>query len=370
MKKILLLSIFILTAFCVKATELNYQWKSGAAYHFKAKVLDDVSTSMMGMEMKEQFTTTTDFVLHIQNVDANGTANAILYLVSFNVVDSKGNLFASLSDIPKKAIKSDVSVDKKGNFTFLKKIYMVTTASSNVLVYGKADGNSVSAGGQAGNLKVDAYAEFDPKTGKIKAGYNVQEIENTTSVTVKLSEDTDMIDVLPYDFLELLALPEGNVALNDEVTATAGMYKMTVKVNELANGIAGLNHTMATDKSADMFGGGASGKSGDGSSMFDMNMDTDFENADDMDMDMDMDFSDDMDMDMDLGMGGFGMTGEEQGAMEMSKSMSPDMTCNITSKFNYSIGMFNSVKGTVSTNINTMGMKMQVDSKLEMVLVK
>ena len=56
-------------------------------------------------------------------------------------------------------------INMPGKFTFLKKVYMITSASSNVLVYGKADANSVSAGGQAGNLKVDAYAEFDPKTG-------------------------------------------------------------------------------------------------------------------------------------------------------------------------------------------------------------
>ena len=368
MKKLLLLPLILLFAFIANATELNYNWSTGAAYHFSAKVTDDVNTTMMGMTMADQFKTTTDFVLHIQSVDASGTATAILYLVSFKVVDSKGNILASLNDIPQKAIKSDVTVDKKGNFTFLKKIYMITSASSNVLVYGKADQNSVSAGGQAGNMKVDAYAEFDPKTGTLKAGYSVKEIKNTTEVSVKLTEETDMVDVLPYDFLELLALPDGNVNLNDEVIAQAGMYKMKVKVVDLANNIATMNHTMSTDKSADMFDGSASGTNGDGSSMFDMNMDTDFEDGgEDMDMDFD---SMGMGMNMGTGMGDTGMTSEDQAAMGMSKGMAPDMTCDVTSKFDYSKGMFDKVYGTVNTKINTMGVKITVDSRLEMVLMK
>jgi len=231
----------------------------------------------------------------------------------------------------------------------------------------------------------------------LKAGYNVQEIENTTTVEVKMTEETDMIDVLPYDFLELLALPEGDVNLNDEVTADAGIYQMIVKVNGMDNGIASLHHTMSTDKSKDMFDGGASGTSGDGTSMFDMNMDTHLEDGNtsndgdfdinmngtemdfdsDMDMDMDMDMDADFDSDMDTGfgadmdMGGFGdMPGSDAEAISMQKSMSPDMACDVTSKFDYANGMFEKVYGTVTTNINTMGMKMNVVSKLEMVLNK
>ncbi len=376
MKKRLLSAILALTVLTSFATELNYQWKSGAGYHFTAVVNDDVSTSMMGMEMKEQFRTTTDFVLYVNSVASDGTASGILYLVNFSIVDSKGNVMASLDDIPQKALQSDVKVDKKGNFTFLKKIYLITSGTSNVLAYGKADENSVAVGGQTGNMKVDAYAEFDPKTGSLKAGYSVKEIKNTSTVEVKVTEETDMIDVLPYDFLELLALPEGDVNLNDEVVADAGIYQMVVKVNSMDNGVASLHHTMKTDKSKDMFDGGASGTSGDGSSMFDMGMDTNLEDDDmsndgdfDMDMDSDMDMDADMDM-MGMDMGGFGMPNSDAEAIGMSKDMAPDMSCDVTSKFNYQEGMFNKVFGTVTTNINTMGMKMQVVSKLEMVLNK
>ncbi|MCB9187665.1 MAG: hypothetical protein H6600_07890 [Flavobacteriales bacterium] len=386
MKKLLLSALIVLSSLSTFATDLNYQWKSGASYHFTAVVNDDVSTSMMGMEMKEQFKTTTDFVLYINNVATDGKATGMLYLVSFNVVDSKGNSLASLKDLPQKALQSEIQVDKKGNFTFLKKIYLITSASSNVLAYGNADANSVSVGGQAGNMKVDAYAEFDPKTGSLKTGYSMKEIKNTTTVEVKMTEETDMVDILPYDFLQLLALPEGDINLNDEIKVDAGIYQMIVKVNGMDNGIASLNHTMSTDKSKDMFDAGASGKSGDGSSMFNMGMDTNLEdedtsNDDDFGMDMDMNGMD-MDMDMDMGaggndmgmggmdMGGFGMPGSDAEAIGMSKSMSPDMTCDVTSKFNYNKGMFDKVFGTVTTDMNTMGVKMHVVSKMEMVLNK
>ncbi|CAG5083132.1 hypothetical protein [Parvicella tangerina] len=390
MKRLLLSAMVALTALSSFATELSYKWKSGAAYHFTAVVNDDVSTSMMGMEMKEQFKTTTDFVLYINSVASDGKATGMLYLVNFSVIDSKGNALASLNDLPQKALQSEVTVDAKGKFTFLKKIYLITSGSSNVLAYGSADANSVSAGGQAGNMKVDAYAEFDPKTGSLKAGYSVKEIKNTSTVEVKVTEETDMIDVLPYDFLELLALPEGDVNLNDEVKVGAGMYETVVKVNDMSAGVASLHHTMSTDKSKDMFDGSASGTSGDGSSSFGMGMDTQFEDGDsdndgdfDMDMntdmegmDMDMqDFDDEMSTGDDMGMGGmdmggFGMPGSDAEAIGASKSMAPDMGCDVTSKFDYQNGMFDKVYGTVTTNMNTMGMKMNVVSKLEMVLNK
>lgn len=380
MKKFILSFTLAVMTMATFATELNYQWKTGASYHFTATVNDDISTSMMGMEMKEKFKTTTDFVLYINNVQSNGTANGILYLINYKIEDSKGTVYASLKDLPQKALKSDVSVDKKGNFTFVKKLYLITSGSTNVLAYGNADENSVSVGGQAGNMKVDAYAEFDPKTGTLKAGYSVKEIKNTSAVEVKVTEETDMIDVLPYDFLSLLALPEGNINLNDEVSVNAGMYQIVVHVNSMSNGVASLHQTMTTDKSKDMFDAGASGKSGDGTQSFDMNMDTNLEDNDssndgDFGMGMDMDMGG-MDMNMDMSgtdMMGGGMTGmssDEQAAMSASKSMSPDMTGDVTSKFDYSNGMFESVSGTIITEMNAMGVKIKSVSTLQLVLNK
>ncbi len=381
MKKIGLSCLYALLTCFTFATELKYQWTAGQAYHFSAEVEDDVNTSMMGMNVKEKFTTQTDFYLSIHSVDEKGTAQGFLYLINYVVQDSKGHVLASLSDIPREAISGDVQVDAKGNFTFLKKVYLISSASGNVLAYGKADENSVSVGGQAGNMKVDAYAEFDPATGRLKAGYKVQEIKTTTEVEVKVTEETDMVDVFPYDFLELLVLPEGDIQVNDEIEATTGMYKMKVKVESMENSVAVLHHSLSTDKNADMFDGGVKGKTDNGKTTFDMSMDTDLENDDfDSDMDFDsegMDFDMDMDMDMDMDsdmndmmdMSGFGgMDKEDKADMETAKAMSPDMTCGISSYFDYGRGMFKIVAGTVTTKVNMMGMNMTVVSRLKMKL--
>jgi hypothetical protein len=326
---------------------------------------------MMGMSMREEFNTVSDFVLQINSVDQNGTASGILYLINFKVKTASGTTLATLSDIPKEAIQSEVTVDRKGVFTFPRKVYLIAGTNSNILAYGNADENSASVGGKAGNMKVDAYAEFDPNTGQLKSGYSVKTIKNTTEVSVKVDEETQMIDVLPYAFLELLILPEGDVQVNDKVTMQAGIYNTEVNVRSMQNNIATINHKISTNKAQDMFDGNATGTRGDGSSMFNMGMDVevveeedDFDNMDDFD-DMEGMNMDNMATDMTIP-----MSQEDQMAMDMSKGMAPDMNGDITSEFNYTQGMFKEVKGLITTRINTMGMKMETTTRLTMVLNK
>jgi hypothetical protein len=335
--------IVILTSFLVIlstsfATELNYKWKANSFYAFNSVVTDNITTSVMGMNVSEKYTTTVDFVLFIQSVDANGLATGRLYLTNFSVKDSKGLAVASLVNVPKDAVKSDITVDKKGNFTFAKKVTLVTTPTSNVLVYANATENSASAGIQTEGEKVDAYAEFDPKTGKLKTGYTVQTLKTTKKVTVKENEQSDELDVFPYDFLQMLVMPEGEIAANNHYNAKAGMYTVDVLVKSMTNGIATIGETISTDKSADMFEGGASGETEEGS----FNMGT-FGGTSQMDL-----------------------TTEDQEAIGMSKSMSPDMDGVLTTTFDYTNGMFVGVSGTINTNIDMMGMKMTVKSVLTM----
>ena len=373
----LLLAFLIIASFGAQATELNYNWTKGAYYHFTATSNDQVSTSMMGMSMREEFNTVSDFVLQINSVDQNGTASGILYLINFKVKTASGTTLATLSDIPKEAIQSEVTVDRKGVFTFPRKVYLIAGTNSNILAYGNADENSASVGGQAGNMKVDAYAEFDPNTGQLKSGYSVKTMKNTTEVSVKVDEETQMIDVLPYAFLELLILPEGDVQVNDHVTMQAGIYNTEVNVRSMQNNIATINHKIFTNKAQDMFDGNATGTRGDGSSMFNMGMDVeiveeedDFDNMDDFDNIDDFDDMEDMNMDNMATDITIPMSQEDQMAMDMSKGMAPDMNGDITSEFNYTQGMFKEVKGLITTRINTMGMKMETTTRLTMVLNK
>ncbi len=332
-----LLSVFLLVN-SYMAIELVYKWKANTSYSFSSLQKDDITTSATGMNIQEKFVTSIDFVIFIQSVDATGLAKGKLYLVNYTVKDSKGTTLASLTTLPKNAVQSDITVDKKGHFTFPKKVSLVTTATGNYLVYGKADENGASAGVQTANENVDVYAEFDPKTGKLKAGYTVQTISTTKKASVKETEESDHLDVFPYDFLELMVLPDGNVAQGDKYSATAGMYTVDVLVKSMANGLASLEEKISTNKNADMFQGAASGQTEEGS----FNMGS-FGGTDGMELDS-----------------------EDQAALVMTKGMAPEMNGTITANFDYTNGMFVGIGGTLNTTIDMMGMKMTVKSVLEM----
>jgi len=339
MKKILSITFLLLiTTMNYHAAELNYKWKANTIYNFNAVVTDNITTSVMGMNMSEKYLTTVDFVLAISSVDANGTASGRLYLINFNMKNTQGLIIASMANIPKDAIRSDITVDKRGNFTFPKKVTLVTTATSNVLVYAKVEGNNIQAGGEIDGEKVDAYAEFDPKTGKLKAGYTVASMKTTKKVTVQENEESDEIDVFPYDFLSMLVMPEGNVATNDKYKVRSGLYTVDILAKSVANNLATIEHKITTDKNADMFEGSAEGQSNEGS--FDIGT---FGGTDGMEL-----------------------TDEDQAAIGMGNSMSPTMDGTMTTNFDYGTGMFINVTGTLNTTLENMGAKMTVKSVLTM----
>ena len=145
MKAILLVLATFLSAASF-AVELNYKWKANTSYRFTAVEKDDITMSAMGMNTVEKFTTTIEFVVFIQSVDSAGLAKGRLYLTNYSVKDSRGVALATLAALPKDAVQSEITVDKKGNFTFDKKVTLVTTATGNFLVYAKADENRLLPG--------------------------------------------------------------------------------------------------------------------------------------------------------------------------------------------------------------------------------
>lgn len=340
MKKLFYFLIGTISSFQVLATELNYNWKANTSYNFSASVVDNITTTAMGMNINDKYITTVDFTLFIQTVQPNGTATGRMYLTNFNVKNSAGVSVASLLNLPKDAVKSEFQVDKKGNFTFLKKVYLVTTPTSNVIVYGNASENGANAGMQVGDEKVDAYAEFDPKTGKLKAGYSVTTIKTPKKVTVQENEESDEIDLFPYDFLSCMAVPEGDLNVNDRFKVKAGMYTIDGMVKSSVNPLMVIEENISTDKNADMFQGSANGQSGDGSQQFNME-----------------------------GFGGesqMELTEEDQQAMAITKAASPNMDGKLTTAFDYVNGMFSSIKGNINTSIDMMGVSTKVNSVIEM----
>ena len=340
MKKLFYILTATFSLLYVNATELNYKWSANTAYNFNATIVDNISTSAMGMNVNEKYTTIIDFTLFIQSVQPDGTATGRMFVTNFNVKNSSGVSVASLLNIPKDAVKSEIQVDKKGNFTFLKKVYLVTTPTSNVLVYANTDENSANAGMQVGEEKVDAYAEFDPKTGMLKAGYSVTTIKTPKKVSVKENEESDEIDVFPYDFLSCMAVPEGNLIVNDHFEVKAGMYKVDGKVKSAVNPMMVIEENISTDKNADMFQGAANGHSGDGTQQFNME-----------------------------GFGGesqMELTQEDKNAMSITKAASPNMDGKLTTSFDFVNGMFASIKGNINTSVDMMGVTTKVNSVIEM----
>jgi hypothetical protein len=324
-----LLTVFTLSTYSF-AVELNYKWKANSAYTYGATITDNISTSMMGMNVQEKYLTTVDFVLAISSVDMEGTATGTLYLVNFNVKDSKGMTVASLLNLPKNAVKSEVKVDKKGNFTFLKKLQLITTPTSNALVYANVSENGASAGAEVDGEKVEVYAEFDPKTGKMKAGYSATTISKPKKVDVKEDEQSDEIDIIPYDLLQFLILPDGDVKMNDKIEVRAGLYTVNEHVKTLTATQAIIGQKITTDKNADMFEGSAKGESEEGS--FDMGT---FGGTDGMDLDT-----------------------EDQAALATTNSMAPTINGELVSTFDVANGQFINSKGVITSTIDTMGVKM------------
>jgi hypothetical protein len=319
------------------SANLSYRWEANKSYRFSTTQTDDVSTSMMGMNFSDRFNTRTAFDIFITNVTANGDASGYLYLIDYNVSDSRGVVLATLKDLPINAVRSEFTVDKKGNFTFPMKISLVTSANGNLLAYTKADDNSIQMGAQAGELKMDVYAEFDPKTGNLKSGYSIRQGQALRQASIKVDENTDVIDALPYDFLDLLALPDGAVSQGDKIKMNAGIYQIDILAKSVSNGIAQMNYKMSSDKSKSLIDSKTEVKT--------------------QDMNMLMDMSVEKMMDL---------NNEDKAAMDISKSMMPNLDCDFDSFFNYAEGMFSNVKGIVTTTINAMGMKMQVKSNVEM----
>jgi len=334
MKNISTLLVLVFIASYSFAIELNYKWKANSAYTFGALITDNISTSVMGMNTQDKYLTTVDFVLAIKTVDTEGTASGTLYLINFNVKNAKGISVASILNVPKNAIKSEVTVDKKGNFTFLKKVYLVTTPTSNVLVYAKVNQNGGSGGIEVDGEKAEVYAEFDPKTGKMKAGYSLTTLAKTKKVEIKENEESDEIDIIPYDLLQFLILPEGDVKLNDKIEVRAGVYTINEQVKTLTATQSVIAQKISTNKNANQFEGGAKGSSGDGETQFDMGT---FGGTDGMDL-----------------------NSEDQAAMGTMNAMTPIMTGELTSTFDIANGMIINSKGTLNSSVDAMGVKIDV----------
>lgn len=327
------LAVFFLGT-CLSFTQVNlkYKWEEGSSYRFKANQNDDVTMSAMGMNMRDIFDTETIFSLKVLNVLSDGKAEGILYIESFKVTNKNGETVANLDDIPAEALKSLVEVDAKGKFTFKRIVYLLVEGGKNILVSAsaKADLNSASASAQVGDQKLSIHAEFDPKSGTIKAGYSMETVKNPLSKTVKIKEDAQKIDILPLEFLDMMVLPEETITPGSSFQIKMMELIFTTKVNNIVDNMANLDLNIKTDRSQ-------------GSSTNSMN--NMMGNTGSMDM-------------------GGGMS------MDMSGGAPKiDINGDISCKFDVGKGIFNSLSGKIISSTKGMGLNMKAITTLKMSLL-
>ena len=368
--RFILLLFFFAFSNPLLAAELAYKWKAGATYRFSTTAVDDISMSGLGLSIQDQFTTDSIFAIHVDSVQADGTAEGVVHVESFRVVNKAGHLVAGLSDIPKEGLRSLIEIDRKGNFTFKEIIYVVITEKGdNLLVSAKAGPNGGSASAQADGQKMTLHAGFDPNTGKLSAGYSIEKIKEAPAKKKKVAikKDASKVDILPGKFLEMLKLPDGNVMPGERFSLKAGNMTITTETADITNGNAKLKTSIqtgdGTNKSGDGFGQNMGEMSGEMGSSGSFNMDMGMGDMDDMSNMGNEDMNDNDDMGgMDMGGIGGGMNmGSMQSAPEMF------MNGSFESLFHVDKGMLGQLKGTLSTETKMSGVSMKTTTNVTVI---
>lgn len=346
--KTLLSSVFslLLSASVMAQGGLAYQWKPATQYKFKSVQNDKVEmggSGMMGMMTMAggmEFKTESTFSLNIDKVMPNGSATGSFVLNSFRVSDNKGNTLANISNLPKRAIEADFTVDKKGNFTFTEAPILVCRDNTTMLVSMKIDKGEMAGSAEVDGEKVTLFAEFNPKNGTLKAGYTAATVAKPKPKPVTVKEDDETIDLLPTEFLDLLVLPEGPVAEGQHMKTKMYDTEITETVTDYTNDVATLDFNIKSSLNARKFEKDAKQMAGD----------TEEEEKEESD-------------------GGGDMTGGMFPGMEAGGG-TPDMgqqtNGDIKLIFDNGKGMMKEMSGTITSKTNMMGTEMSTKSVVKM----
>ena len=340
--KTLLLLFLLIGGMTAAQTGLRYKWKAGSTQKFQTTQTDVIKMGggMMGMVAMEGnmvFKTESLFSLRIDKVMPNGSATGSFFLNQFKVTDQKGNVLASLKDLPQKAVEADFTVDAKGNFTFTEIPILIQREGGNLLVTHKIEKGEMAVSAEADGEKVTLFAEFNPKTGSLKAGYNVATIAKPKPKQVVVSKEDETIDLLPTEFLDLLALPEGPVAAGQSFKTKMYTTEITETVEDFTANIARIRFDIASSLDAQKFEKDAKKMAGDEEEGHD----------------------DDMGMENDLPPGMGGGNGTPQ--------MSQEVTGTMNLRFDNGLGMMKELSGNITSKMNMMGMETESKSTLKMV---
>ncbi len=261
-----LLTLILIPALALNALAqditLKYNWKPGASYRYKCVQKDEVKMDgslgggpgnglmpemagmggMMSMAGNMTYNTNTTFTMKILSVQPDGDASGMFFIESFKVSDGSGKAYASLAGIPKQALKAPFTVDAQGNFTFTQLPVLIVGENRTILTIVQVDGSEPACGEEAGEGEsVKVYAEFT-KGGGLKAGFTVTTVGKPKPKAIAIGEDDEVIDLIPTDFLDMLALPDGAVKEGQAEEMSGGMYEGQFKVASLKGDMAVLTH--------------------------------------------------------------------------------------------------------------------------------
>jgi hypothetical protein len=323
-------------------SELRYQWKPNTSFKFKAVQTDQINmggSGMMGMmamtATNMQFKTESMFTLKINKVMADGSASGTFFLNNFKVTDNQGNTLANISNLPANGIRSEFIVTAKGNFTFFTlPILLSREGGTSMLVSTKIEKGEFAATAEADGEKVTLFAEFNPKTGALKAGYSAQTISKPKPKPVTVKEEDETIDLIPSEFLDLLELPEGPLSAGSSFRTRMYDTEITQKVLSLNQNIAKINFDVKSAISAQKFEQDAKEMAGENETE---------------------EMSDD-----NVSLPGMG---------EGTPNIAQEVSGNFTLDFDNNKGMMNAVNGNINSNMNMMGMEIKSKSNLKLTLI-
>jgi len=329
--KFTLLAVLLLLIQTAQAIELRYKWKAGTSYRFTCDQVDEVSMGgsmgagmpgmpdmggMMSMAGNQKFKTTSTFSLSISKVNPDGSALGMFALESFRVTEGSGRAIATLANIPKGMLKAPFSVDELGNFDFTQIPVLIVdqeTGQASLTIAVVQKGEVASAEVVVDGERIKLYAEFS-KSGQLKAGYSVTSVGTPKHKTMQVSEDDEVIDLIPTDYLEMFVLPEGDVKAGQSVRMAAAGTEQTFKVASIAGSIASLQTTIGQAMSSakmKQMGDDAAAAEGD----------------------------------------------EPMEEDEEIPTIASETQATITTQFDNGVGMFKGLVGKASTQMNMMGME-------------
>jgi len=238
------------------AGDLAYRWRPESSVRFDAQMRDTVSFSGRGMNVRAAYDTHTTFNLQIAKVKNDGTALGTLVVEAFDVKAADGHRVAGLEAIPKRALKTNVEIDRKGAFRFKEIVYLVVDGDNPAqLVTMRAE---VARAGlvaivEQGEQEVTVYASFDPTTGRLSGGASEKAL-TPKKTTLAVDQDAQKIELLPQQMLELFRLPDG--AASTSTVRQPGMVQtvVTVRVDDLGSERAHLTAVVSTAPAPDSGG--------------------------------------------------------------------------------------------------------------------